>query len=59
MANSGLSEAQSPAMQVFIHRKTTCETGAALCTGLSRWPVQPLQRWAMPSEGIEGDEWDA
>lgn len=59
MANAGLREAQSPVMQVFIHRKTACETGAALCVGLFRWPVQPLQRRAMPSEGIEGDEWDA
>jgi hypothetical protein len=58
-ANAGLHEAQSPVMQVFIHRKRTCETGAALCVGLFRWLVQPPQRWAMPSEGIEGDEWDA
>lgn len=58
-ANAGLHEAQSPVMQVFIHRKPTCETGAALCVGLFRWPVQPPQRWAMPCEGIEGDEWDA
>ena len=55
MANSGLREAQSPVMQVFIHRKTTCETGAALCGGLFRWPAQPPQRWTMPSEVIEGD----
>jgi hypothetical protein len=58
-ANAGLHEAQSPVMQVFIHRKRTCETGAALCVGLFRWLVQPPQRWAMPNEGIEGDEWDA
>jgi len=41
MANSRLRETQSPVMQVFIHRKPTCETGAALCVGLFRWPVQP------------------
>jgi hypothetical protein len=59
MANAGLREVQSPVMQVFIHRKQACETGAALCGSLFRWLAQPLQRWAMPSEGIEGDEWNA
>jgi hypothetical protein len=58
-ANAGLHKAQSPVMQVFIHRKPTCETGATLCVGLFRWLAQPPQRWAMPSEDIEGDEWDA
>ena len=59
MANAGLREAQSPVMQVFIHRKSTCETGAALCVGLFRWLAQLPQRWAMLSESIKGDEWDA
>src|ERR1700716_1665212 len=49
MANAGLREAQSPVMQVFIHRKSTCETGAALCGGLFRRLVQLPQRWAIPS----------
>src|SRR4030081_3889242 len=57
MANAGLREAQSPVMQVFIHRKSTCETGAALCVGLFRWLAQLPQRWAMLSESIKGDEW--
>lgn len=58
-ANAGLRESQSPVMQVFIHRKLTCVTGAALCVGLFRWPAQLPQRGAMPSEGIQGDEWGA
>ena len=30
-----------------------------LCPGLMPCPGQPPERGAMPSEGIEGDEWDA
>ena len=42
-----------------IRRKSTPEADAAFCSGLMEWPEQPLERGAMPSEGIEGDEWGA
>ena len=35
------------------------ETGVTLCDGIVSLPTQPLERGAMPSEGIEGDEWAA
>ena len=34
-------------------------TGAMLCDGIVEGPSQPPERGAMPSEGIEGDEWGA
>jgi len=34
-------------------------TGAKLCDGIALGPLQPPERGAMPSEGIQGDEWDA
>jgi hypothetical protein len=34
-------------------------TGAVLCGGIAERPPQPRERRAMPSEGIEGDEWGA
>jgi hypothetical protein len=34
-------------------------TGATPCAGISRLPAQPLGCGAMPSEGIQGDEWGA
>jgi hypothetical protein len=46
-------------MEGRIRRKSTPEADAVLCPGLVPWPGQPLERGAMPSEGIEGDEWDA
>ena len=30
-----------------------------LCDGIALGPLQPPERGAMPSEGIQGDEWDA
>jgi len=30
-----------------------------LCDGIALGPLQPPERGAMSSEGIEGDEWDA
>src|ERR1700716_4629370 len=33
MANAGLREAQSPVMQVFIHRKSTCENRCRVVCG--------------------------
>jgi len=34
-------------------------TGATFCVGIVEGPMHPSERGAMPSEGIEGDEWDA
>ena len=39
-----------------IRRKSTPEADAVLCSGFVPWPGQPLERGAMPSEGIQGDE---
>ena len=36
----------------------TPETGAASCVGIGGRPTQPPGSGAMPSEGIQGDEWD-
>ena len=35
------------------------ETGATLCVDIVERSMQPSEREAMPSEGIQGDEWDA
>ena len=37
----------------------TPETGATSCIGNVGQLMQPPGRGAMPSEGIQGDEWDA
>jgi hypothetical protein len=37
----------------------TLETGATFCVGIVKGPMQPSGCGAMPSEGIEGDEWAA
>jgi hypothetical protein len=37
----------------------TPETGATLCAGMMPGSAQPSGRGAMPSEGIQGDEWAA
>jgi hypothetical protein len=34
----------------------TPEAGAVPCAGIAHLPVQPPGHWAMPSEGIQGDE---
>ena len=59
MAKAELPESQSPAMQVFIHRKGHLKPVPALCTLLSRCRVQPPERWAISSEDIQGNEWGA
>ena len=35
------------------------ETGATICVDIVERSMQPSDRGAMPSEGIQGDEWDA
>ena len=37
----------------------TPDTGAMLCDGLVVRLLQPSERGALPSEGNQGDEWDA
>ena len=37
----------------------TSETGAVSCAGIFAGSAQPPGCGAMPSEGIEGDEWGA
>ena len=46
-------------MKILHPPEKTPVTGAAPRRGITHWPVQPLGRGAMPSEGIEGDEWGA
>ncbi len=49
MAKAELPEAQSPAMQLFIHRKMmTYVTGAVLCVRLSRCRMQPSELGRCP-----------
>ncbi|GLI02905.1 hypothetical protein Pa4123_81830 [Phytohabitans aurantiacus] len=43
-------------MQADIHRKDVW-TGAVSCVGIADLPTQPPEHGAMPSEGIQGDEW--
>jgi hypothetical protein len=43
-------------MQAAIHRKDVC-TGAAPCVGIPLLLTQPPEHGAMPSEGIQGNEW--
>jgi hypothetical protein len=59
MAKAVLLEAQSPVDESSHPPETTSETGALLCDGIDFALSQPSERGAMPSEGIQGDEWDA
>ncbi len=47
MAKAGLPKSQSPVMQVFIHRKTASETGAAPCVRIISLPDT--------TSGVSGD----
>ena len=58
MAKAGLPEAQSPEGARCTPAGKTPGTGAASC-GRVREACAPPGAGAMPSEGIEGDEWDA
>ncbi len=58
------AKAGLPDIPISRRRKVTSagktpETGAMLCDGIVDGPLQPPERGAMPSEGIEGDEWGA
>ena len=58
-AKAELPESQSPGDGRSHPPEMTPGAGAAPCPGFVPWPGQPPGRRAMPSEGIEGDEWDA
>jgi len=59
MAKAGLLEAQSPDDESSHPPETMSETGALLCDSIDLSLSQPSEQAAMPSEGIQGDEWDA
>ena len=54
-----LPESQSPDDENDASVGTTPGTDAMLCDGLGGWPSQPSELGALPSEGNQGDEWDA
>ena len=53
------TESQSPDDENDASVGTTPDTGAMLCDGMVGRPLQPSGRGALPSEGNQGDEWDA
>jgi hypothetical protein len=59
MAKAGLPESQSPDDEIDASVGTTPDTDAMLCDGMGGWPSQPSGHGALPSEGNQGDEWDA
>jgi hypothetical protein len=59
MAKAKLPEPQSPDGAKQRPPEMTPVIGATTCAGIVKGPVQPLGRGAMPSEGIQGDEWGA
>ena len=59
MAKAGLPESQSPDDAKDASVGTTPDTDAMLCDGMVGRPSQPSERGALPSEGNQGDEWDA
>jgi len=59
MAKAGLLEVQSPVIQNSDPPERRLKPAPALCAGMYSGLVQLPERWTMPSEGIEGDEWDA
>jgi hypothetical protein len=59
MAKAGLPEAQSPGGAIRTPAGKMPETGAAPCGRVHRYLPQPPGRGAMPSQGIQGDEWAA
>ena len=59
MAKAGLPEAQSPEDAKDASVGKAPDTGVTLCDGIVAGPSQPSGRGALPSEGNQGDEWDA
>jgi hypothetical protein len=59
MAKAGSPDSPIPRRRKGQSAGTTPETGATLCSGIVEGPLQPPERGALPSEGNQGDEWDA
>ena len=59
MAKAGLPDSPIPRRRKGQSAGTTPETGAMLCGGIVEGSLQPPERGALPSEGDQGDEWDA
>ena len=59
MAKAELPKSQSPEDAKIRPPEKTLDTGATLCDGILRGPLQPSRRGALPNEGNQGDEWDA
>jgi hypothetical protein len=57
MAKAGLLESQSPAAAIYCDQNGTCRCPS--CLGRTGSPWATFATGAMPSEGIEGDEWGA
>ena len=59
MAKAGLPDIPIPRRRKGQSAGKTPETGATLCGGIVEGSPQPPERGALPSEGNQGDEWDA
>jgi hypothetical protein len=59
MAKAGLPDIPIPRRRKSPSAGKTPETGAMLCGGIVEGSPQPPERGALPSEGNQGDEWDA
>jgi len=59
MAKAGLLESQSPVMKISHPPERRLKPAPAPCTGMYARAGAAFGCWTMPSEGIQGDEWDA
>ena len=59
MAKAGLPDIPIPRRRKGQSAGKTPETGAMLCGGIVEGSPQPPECGALPSEGNQGDEWDA
>src|SRR5450755_3479026 len=59
MAKAGLPKSPISRRRNSASAGKTLVTGATLCDDIVRWLSQPSERGALPSEGNQGDEWDA
>ena len=58
-AKAGLPDIPIPRRRKGQSAGKTPDTGAMLCGGIVEGSPQPPERGALPSEGNQGDEWDA
>jgi hypothetical protein len=59
MAKAGLPDIPIPRRHEGQSAGKTPETGAMLCGGIVEGSLHPPEDGALPSEGNQGDEWDA